>query len=199
VATSTEPGDDAVASYCADHDIPHYRGSETDVLDRYYRAASDAGAETVVRLTADCPFLSPSVLDRIVRRYHQATAAYVTNILEYTYPDGLDVEVFDFAALETAWEEADTPEAREHVTPYIRESDEFEVENVRNPLGMSAYDCVDEDAILRWTVDYPEDMEFVRAVHDRLTEHGRWTYDYLSVLELLESEPELMEINGEYQ
>jgi spore coat polysaccharide biosynthesis protein SpsF (cytidylyltransferase family) len=195
VATSTEPADDAVATFCDERDIKCVRGSEEDVLDRYYHAATESGATTVVRLTADCPFLSPPVIDRVVATYERSDAAYVTNILEYTHPDGLDVEVFDVDALETAWEEATEPEEREHVTVFIRESDQFDSVNVENVVDMSAYDFFDDDTILRWTVDYPEDMEFVRAVYDRLTRNGHWVFDQQSVLELLAREPELRDIN----
>jgi len=197
VATSTEPGDDAVASFCTDEAISHYRGSESDVLDRYYQTAREADAETVVRLTADCPLLSPSVVDRVIRTYERSAAPYVANTIECTYPDGLDVEVFDVAALETAWENADAPAEREHVTPYIRESGEFKTENVRNPVDANRFDCMADGQTLRWTVDYPKDMEFVREVYDRLADDGHWVFDYLSVLELLEREPELLRFNDD--
>jgi spore coat polysaccharide biosynthesis protein SpsF (cytidylyltransferase family) len=197
VATSTEPGDDAVASFCEERDVRCFRGSEEDVLDRFYRAAVDIGADAVVRLTADCPLLSPPVIDRVIRTYQSSDAEYVTNILEYTHPDGLDVEVFEFEALAVAWEEASEPEEHEHVTPYIRESNQFSAENVQNVLNLSVYQFVDEDTILRWTVDYPEDLEFVRAVYDRLTASGHWVFDQQSVLELLERAPELRDINDD--
>lgn len=197
VATSTESGDDAVAEFCEKRSIPCFRGSEADVLDRYYRAASSRGADAVVRITADCPLLSPPVVDRVVRTYESDESAYVSNTLEYTHPDGLDVEVFSYDALETAWREADDPHEREHVTVYIRESGAFSTENVENVLDTSRYSFTDPDAVLRWTVDYPEDMEFVREVYDRLTERGHWTFDQQSVFELLEREPALRDVNDD--
>ncbi|WP_311172595.1 glycosyltransferase family protein [Halobellus ordinarius] len=195
VATSTEPADDEVASFCAERGIPCIRGSEADVLDRYYQTAVEMDADTVVRLTADCPFLSPAVVDRVVREYEASNCEYVSNTFEYTHPDGLDVEVFDIETLETAWEEATEPDEREHVTPYIRKSDAFGSKNVENVLDMSAYEFVEEDTILRWTVDYPDDMEFIRTVYDRLTGDSHWVFDQQSVLELLERAPELRDIN----
>lgn len=195
VATSTEPEDDNVASFCERHGIQYVRGSEEDVIDRFYQAATEVNAGTIVRLTADCPLLSPPVIDRVIRTYENSDAAYVTNILEYTHPDGLDVEVFSFDALKIAWEEVSSPEEREHVTPYLRKSDQFDTKNVRNVLDLSAYEFLDEDTILRWTVDYPEDLEFVRVVYNRLTESGHWVFDQQSVLELLAREPELRDIN----
>jgi len=195
IATSTESGDDAVESFCERRGIPCVRGSETDVLNRYYQTANETDADTVVRLTADCPFLSPAVIDRVIREFELSDCEYVSNTLEYTHPDGLDVEVFDKETLEVAWQEATEPYEREHVTPYIKGSDAIKSKNVENVLDMSAYEFVEEETILRWTVDYREDMEFVREVYDRLTKHGHWLFDQQSVLELLERTPELREIN----
>lgn len=195
IATSTEPGDEAVESFCKERGIPCVRGSEADVLDRYYQTAKKTDADTVVRLTADCPLLSSAVIDRVIREFERLDYEYVSNTLEYTHPDGLDVEVFDSETLEVAWQEATEPREREHVTPYMKESEAFTSKNVENVLDMSAYEFVDEGTILRWTVDYPEDMEFVREVYDRLTQHGHWLFDQQSVLELLERTPELREIN----
>jgi len=195
VATSTEPADDEVAAFCDEHGIECIRGSETDVLDRYYQTAVEMDADTVVRLTADCPLLSPAVIDRVVREYETNDCEYVSNTINYTHPDGLDVEVFDIETLETAWQEATEPDEREHVTLYIKQSDAFESKNVENVLDMSAYDFIEEGMILRWTVDYPEDMEFIREVYDRLTGDNHWVFDQQSVLELLERTPSLRDIN----
>ncbi|MEY7849462.1 NTP transferase domain-containing protein [Natrarchaeobius sp. A-rgal3] len=195
IATSTESADDAIASFCKSTGIECYRGSETDVLDRYYQTASSRGADSIVRLTGDCPLLSPPVIDRVIGAYSRSDAEYVTNTIQYTYPDGLDVEVFGFATLETTWNEATEPAEREHVTPYMRDSDEIPTENVENVLDVSQYDFTDDDTVLRWTVDHPEDMTFVREVYARLTRSGHWVFDQQSVLELLEREPALRTIN----
>lgn len=195
IATSTEPGDDAIEAFCEERRIPYHRGDEADVLDRYYQAATAVDAETVVRLTADCPLLSPPVIDRTVRKYNASDCEYVSNTLEYTHPDGLDVEVFGADTLETAWREATDPAEREHVTPYMKDAEEFDSLNVENVLDLSAYEFLDEDTIPRWTVDYPEDMEFVREIYSRLIGENYWVFDQQSVLELLERAPELREIN----
>ncbi|MFB6198452.1 MAG: cytidylyltransferase domain-containing protein [Halobacteriaceae archaeon] len=195
VATSEKPSDDEVKEFCEDRSIPCYRGSERDVLDRYYQTAKVYDANTVVRITADCPFLSPAVTDRVVRTFHKTNVDYVSNTIEYTHPDGLDVEVFPFSVLETTWKEAQRPDEREHVTVYIRESGKFSAKNVENVVDSSTYSFTEANTILRWTVDYPEDLEFVRTVYDHLTEHGHWIFDQISVLELLERNPDLREIN----
>lgn len=195
VATSTEAGDDAIETFCENRGIPYVRGDEEDVLDRYYQTATEVDADTVVRLTADCPLISPAVVDRVVREYEASDCEYVTNTIEYTHPDGLDVEVFDIDTLETAWNEATEPGHREHVTLYVRESDSFGSKNVENVLDLSKYEFVNEKIILRWTVDYPEDMKFVREVYNRLTRDRHWVFDQQSVLELIERTPELRDIN----
>ncbi|KAA9410369.1 acylneuraminate cytidylyltransferase [Haloarcula hispanica] len=198
IATSTKDGDDKVAAFCDDNNIPYSRGSEEDVLDRYYQAAKKEDADTVVRLTSDCPLLSPAYIDRVIRQYHTDTADYVTNIIEYTQPVGFDTEVFSFSSLERAWNEATEPDEREHVTIYIRESGKFETRNVENPIDLGRYEFSEDFPVPRLTVDYPEDLELVREIYNRLTRRGHWVFDQHSILELLEREPELLRINEDH-
>ncbi len=195
IATSTEPADDKIAGFCAEHGMRYVRGSEADVLDRYHQTAVETDADIVVRLTADCPFLSPAVIDRVVREHEVSDCEYVSNTIQYTHPDGLDVEVFDTKTLERTWQEATEPSDREHVTSYIKKTDIFGSKNVSNVIDISAYEFVNQDEILRWTVDYPEDMEFVRRVYDRLVQENHWIFHQQSVLELLERTPSLRDIN----
>src|SRR5215470_15506655 len=122
VATSTAAADDAVSAFCAERGIVCFRGSETDVLDRYYQAARLVQAKTIVRITADCPLLDPEVIDLTVSRFLEGGWDYISNVNPPTFPDGLDTEVFSFAALERAWREATSVTHREHVTPYLRTS-----------------------------------------------------------------------------
>ena len=102
-----------------------YQGSENDVLDRYYQVALQQKATIVVRITGDCPLIDPKVVDTVVKAFKLNNVDYVCNIEPPTYPDGLDVEVFSFSALKTAWKEAETFGDREHVTQYIRKSGKF--------------------------------------------------------------------------
>lgn len=194
VATSTKSHDDEVEAFCADQEIPCFRGAEQDVLDRYYQAATKYDADTVVRITADCPLISPSFIDRTIRVYNESGVAYASNKIDYAQPDGLDVEVFGYQALRTAWEEATADPEREHVTLYIREQDRFERSDVSNPVDTSEYSVTDADTILRWTVDYPSDLEFIREIYRRLHRNRSWTADQIAVFELLEREPELLEL-----
>lgn len=185
VATSEGQADDGVAHFCAESNIPCFRGSEDDVLDRYYRAARQYEAEVVVRLTADCPLLDPAVIDKVIQIFFAGDYDYVSNTLETTYPDGLDIEVFGRQALERAWREARLKSEREHVTPYIRKHPElFHLENVRYPEDLSA---------LRWTVDEPQDLELVRAVYSHF---GLLPFGMLEVLDFLSKNPELGKLNA---
>ncbi len=188
VATSTESSDRAVADFCAKEGIPCFLGSENDVLDRFYQAARSYEADAIVRITADCPLVDPQVVDKVVSAYLQDGYDYVTNTMRYTYPDGLDVEVFSFSALEMAWHEARFPAERQHVTPYISRSGRFRLHNVESEVDLSSRN-------LRWTVDEPADLEFVRAIYAYLgNNHKPFGLDH--VLQLLEEEPHLMEINA---
>lgn len=187
VATSVSPADDAIEQLCAEYGIACFRGSEDDVLDRYYQAAKACGAEVVVRLTGDCPLIDPEVIDLVVRAFKQGRYDYVSNILRYTFPDGLDTEVFSFPALQQAWLEAKKPSEREHVTPYLRHSGKFKVHNVISDVDLSPQGH-------RWTVDEPADLDFIRQVYRSFA--PRTDFGMQEVLELLQQRPELREINA---
>ena len=189
VATTAKPADDAVEAFCEQHEISCFRGSENDVLDRYYQAAKNSRAEAVVRITADCPVLDSEVVDRVMEVYLAGGYDYVTNGLVFTYPDGLEAEVFSFAALEKTWREARRAADREHASMYMQTSGLFRVKNVENDVDLSARN-------LRWTVDEPQDLEFVRAVYARLYSERRPFFGLKEILELLDREPELEAING---
>jgi glutamate-1-semialdehyde aminotransferase/spore coat polysaccharide biosynthesis protein SpsF (cytidylyltransferase family) len=187
VATSTKTTDDPIEFFCAREGIACLRGSEEDVLDRYYQAARQWKAEVVVRITGDCPLIDPEVTDRVIEAFQQGEYDYVSNILRYTYPNGLDVEVFSYAALTRAWQEAQSPTEREHVTPYLRNSGEFRVSGVENEIDLSPQDY-------RWTVDEPSDLEFVREVYRYLYRENQ-VFLMGEILNLLAEHPELLHIN----
>jgi glutamate-1-semialdehyde 2,1-aminomutase len=184
LATPRDDRDEPLVSYVRGLGYTVYQGSEQDVLDRYYRAASEARADTVVRVTGDCPLIDPDVVDSVCREFIDSGVDYVSNTLPPTFPDGLDTEVFSFDALETAWRDAKRPDQREHVTPFIRESGKFRRLNVANPEDHSPE---------RWTVDDPEDLEVVRKVFDHFD--PRRDFSWLEVLALRNSHPELFMSN----
>lgn len=187
VATSTNQADEAIESFARANGVACYRGSEHDVLDRFYQGARQAGADVIVRVTADCPLLDPTIMDKVIVRYLSGDVDYVTNTLTETYPDGLDAEVMSFWVLEEAWKEARLPSEREHVTPYVHNSTRFRVANVENRDFPQA-------GSMRWTVDEPQDLDFVRAVYTRLGAQGQ-EFGFEDVLRLLEREPQLMDLN----
>lgn len=187
VATTQNQTDDRIGAFCLELGTIVFRGSEHDVLDRYYRAAEAIDANVIVRVTADCPFIDPDVLDRVVDAYLEGAYDYSSNAIQRTYPDGLDVEVLSFEALDHAWREAKLTSEREHVTPFIwKNPDLFRICHVTLDRDLSS---------LRWTVDEPLDLEFVRQVYDRLGNLAG-TFRMKDVLELLNEEPELQHINA---
>jgi spore coat polysaccharide biosynthesis protein SpsF len=187
VATTTNPLDDRVVEVCAALDVASYRGSEEDVLDRFYRCAKAMHAEVVVRLTADDPFKDPEVIDQVVGELLAGGFDYVSNTLEPSFPEGLDVEAFTFAALERAWAEARPPFEREHVTPHLwLNPGKFRLKNVTGVPNLSH---------LRWTLDTQEDLAFTRAVYERLYQRER-LFLMKDILALLEQEPELQALNA---
>jgi spore coat polysaccharide biosynthesis protein SpsF len=162
VATTTNASDDPVVALCERLGIASHRGSEHDVLSRYAGAAAASRADVVVRITADCPLLDATVVDRVVQALRADDADYASNTLVRTYPRGLDVEALTRAALDRAAGAATSTPAREHVTWYIHTE---RPEIFKRSSVVSEIDASD----LRWTVDTPEDLAMVRAVYEGLS------------------------------
>jgi len=185
IATTDRPADDAIVEECASCSVPVFRGDQEDVLDRYFRAARMAAAEVVVRVTSDCPLIDPEITDNTIAAFLEARPDYASNALVRTYPRGLDTEVMSLDALARAWQEARKPYEREHVTPYIYEHPaEFRLLSVTGDVDHSGH---------RWTVDTPEDLEFVRAIYARFEPTA--PFSWRDVLEVIDREPALAELN----
>lgn len=186
VATSTDPSDDPIEVLCGQNGIECYRGDLNNVLDRFYRAAKLYRPKHIVRLTGDCPLIDPQVIDQVIRFCLDGGYDYVSNASEPTFPDGLDVEVFRFSALELAWQEARLSSEREHVTPFLYAHPErFRTAQYKNHVDLS---------YLRWTVDEPADFELVRIVYESLYP-SRLDFSTADILALIESRPELATMN----
>jgi len=186
VATSTDRSDDPIEALCREEGVNCYRGSLSDVLDRYYQAAKLYQADIVVRLTGDCPLAEPAVIDAVIDFFMSQQVDYASNTIEPTFPDGLDVEVFSFLALEIAWREARKESEREHVTPFIHQhANRFRLANFRNDRNLSG---------LRWTVDEPQDFEVVRRVYEGLYPRNP-AFSATDVLKYLHANPELEKAN----
>ncbi len=185
VATSTSSSDDRILGECDRFDVECFRGSELDVLDRYYGAANAYRADTIARITADCPLIDPALVDETFCLFQQQQADYASNSLRRTYPRGLDVEVFTISGLKRAWQNALKPYEREHVTPYFYEHPElFRLASVIGTTDYSQY---------RWTLDTAEDLQLLRAVYERF--EGDDTFSWRDVIALMEREPQLAELN----
>lgn len=158
IATTTNQTDAPIVDLCNSLSVAHFRGSEDDVLARYYGAATAHQADVVVRVTSDCPLIDPQVINQVIDYYlqNQSTYDYVSNSIKRTYPRGMDTEVFSFSVLQQAFSEATPPPDREHVTPFIHRQPE------RYRLGHVTYseDCSHH----RWTVDTPEDFELIQKI-----------------------------------
>ncbi|MCB1119051.1 MAG: glycosyltransferase family protein [Chlamydiia bacterium] len=189
LATTTNPDDDPIALWAQKNEAPLYRGSEEDVLDRYYQAAKQHNAEVVVRITADCPLIDPHLIDQALVHFltFYPRYDYVSNTLERTYPRGLDVEVFSFKALEEAHTHATAPEEREHVTPYIyRHPEKYTLDQFKYPVDLSLY---------RWTVDTPEDLALITKIIEALYPTHP-TFAFIDMIELLDEHPDWSALNS---
>ncbi|OHA24590.1 MAG: hypothetical protein A3H57_01260 [Candidatus Taylorbacteria bacterium RIFCSPLOWO2_02_FULL_43_11] len=188
LATTISERDEPLAQYAKTLGIEIYRGSEDDVLDRYYEAAKLAKADIVMRITGDCPLLDPEVSDLVMKGYLNGDVDYVTNTKPPTFPDGLDTEVFSFEVLARVCKEAELVSEREHVTPYIWKNPKlFTIRNILQDIDLSGE---------RWTIDTKEDFEFVSQV---LRSLGTDKSDMMSIYRLLLRNPELRKINKIYK
>ncbi len=216
VATTTDPSDGAVAAFCQSQRVACTRGSQFDVLDRYYQAATQSNADIVVRVTADCPAIDPALIDDAIETLiGESTGVkcapqfdFVANRLpppfHRSFPIGLDVEVCTFAALERAWQDGHEPVHREHVMPHLYEGVNLsalnpELETGTSPRGfrIGLINHVPDYGSQRWTVDTPKDLEFMRQVYDRFG--GRDDFTWEDLLLLVQREPELAAINSAVQ
>ena len=188
VATTTDVTDDSIDDFCKTNKVHVYRGSEDDVLDRFYNLARLQKADDIVRITGDCPFVDPEIIDEVITVYKDGNYDYVTNSMRYTYPDGLDVEIFSYEALQKAWENSTSLREREHVVSYFKYSGLFKIRNVMNP------DPVKHE--YRWSVDQPADLRFVREVYSQLVSQGNLEFRMNDILKLLSENPHILDINS---
>jgi spore coat polysaccharide biosynthesis protein SpsF len=191
VATTKEEGAEHIINVARKLNVDTYQGSVNDVLDRFYNAAKLENPDYVVRLTSDCPLIDPQVIDDAINVILEKDCDYVLNGIPHTYPDGIDVEVFKFSALEQAYKEAELESEREHVTPYIwknstlKGNTKFKGANLLNEKDYSSY---------RLTVDTAEDFELIKLLLERLGNNKGWK-DYV---DYIDEHKEVLEINSMY-
>jgi perosamine synthetase len=187
VATTDNRLDDIVEKLCRDKGVECFRADEENVLERFYLCARQYQAEIIVRITADDPLKDPEIIAKALELFEAGDYDYVSNTLEPTYPEGLDIEVFSRHALEKAYLEAGLKSEKEHVTPYIyKNPDRFKLLNFKNDTDLSK---------LRWTVDSPEDYLFVQSVYEELYGKPNEIFRMEEVCELLRKKPYLQEMN----
>lgn len=187
LATTVNPGDDALQQWAEENKFRFFRGSEDDVLARYYHAAVETGADVVVRITADDPFKDPGIIDEVVQFFLDNQLDFASNNNPPSYPEGLDVEVFTMAALELAQKNAADPFEREHVTQYF----------YRNPslFKQANYPYTEDISYLRWTLDTEEDYKMAKLVYDQLCRPDQ-IFLFKQILDLLQQQPEIATINS---
>jgi spore coat polysaccharide biosynthesis protein SpsF len=194
IATTTEKDDNEIVKLCVDKKINYYRGSVADLLDRHYKAALDYSPTAIVKIPSDCPLIDPDIIDKVLKYYinNKNNFDFVSNLHPPSYPDGNDVEVMSMKALKDAWQNATRDIEREHTTPYFWENpDKFKIGNVLWESGK------DYSKSHRFTIDYPEDYQFIKQVYDELFDDNR-IFTLQDIMDLLERKPELMYINSQY-
>ncbi len=184
VATTTLDEDNVIENFADTMDVDVFRGSSSDVLDRYYQCAKKFSIDTIIRITADNPLIDPTIVDDLIKKFTSNSYDYLTNAYVRTFPYGTEVEIFSFKALEKAWKNATKPSEREHVTPYFYNNpDNFKIFNVEYSKNISN---------LRWTIDRKNDLSLVKSIISKIKKRPILMND---ILNLFSKEPELFEIN----
>lgn len=184
VATSVNAINDPLEQYVSSLGYKVHRGSEDDVLDRYYQVARQLDAQVILRITGDCPLIDPRLVDEVIEEFRRSGADYASNIDPPTFPDGLDTEIFARAVLDSAWHQATSRHDREHVTPYLREPGRYARANLRQP---------GDDSAERWTVDEPSDFEVIERVFAHFA--PRRDFGWREVMALRKAQPEIFAAN----
>jgi glutamate-1-semialdehyde 2,1-aminomutase len=185
LATTDQSDDDVLAGLAEKLGVTVVRGSERDVLARYALAADFTTANTLVRVTGDCPLVDPDLLSEVIAEFHRQEVDYLSNCVPPSFPDGLDLEVFTRDALLRAQAECESAAQREHVTPWMRDSGALRLGSVQYGSDLSG---------LRWTVDEPQDLEVIRAVVDHF--EGSSEFSWQEILDLYKQQPELFAANA---
>jgi spore coat polysaccharide biosynthesis protein SpsF (cytidylyltransferase family) len=186
IATTINKEDKKIVSEIIDMDIRVFCGSENDVLDRFYQVAKLLKPNNIVRITSDCPVIDSEIVDKVIELHKENNSDYTSNTLEETFPDGLDIEVFTYNALENAWKNAKLLSEREHVTPFIRNSNNFKKSNLKNYIDLSKK---------RWTLDNKEDYEFLKIIFDNLY-YKNHNFNMNDILDFINKNPEIENINS---
>ena len=184
IATTNGNEDNIIYEYVTKKNVPCFRGSSLDVLDRYYQCAKKYDAKNIIRITCDNPLIDPNIVDHTVSIFNEHSFDYVSNCIIRTYPYGTETEVFTFESLKIAWQNAKLPSEREHVTPYFKNNTKiFQIHNVLNDINLSN---------LRWTLDSESDLKLIKTIISKIDKDIILIED---ILDLFSREPEIVKIN----
>lgn len=193
IATTELPEDRIIEKICKQNSWNCFKGDEFDLLSRHYKAARKWGADAVVKIPSDCPLIDPEIIDKVIAYFEKNNFDYVSNLHPATYPDGNDVEIMSMEALEYSWVMAKRGFEREHTTPFIWENeDQFSIGNVEWEGGLNY------SMSHRFTIDYPEDYLLIKTIYEKLYPENP-CFSLNDILNLLEAEPDLMQLNSKYQ
>lgn len=188
VATTTNTRDNRIENWCRTNHLKCFRGSEDDVLNRYYETSVFFPSDVVVRVTADDPFKEPSVIDLVIKKLTEEKLDLVTNNYPPTFPEGLDCEAFTFETLETMENDSIDPFEREHVTQYAyRNPAIFKIGNIESEKNLSMY---------RWTIDSKEDYDMVKAIYSYRKGESEGLMFMDEILDILVDHPDIAMINS---
>lgn len=189
IATTSNLKDDAIENWCCKENVKCFRGSENNVLNRFYNASSIYPSDVIVRITADDPFKEPSVIDKVIRKLIDEKLDLATNNFPPSFPEGLDCEAFTFNVLEIMEKSAHDSFEREHVTQYVYHNPEkFRIGNVVSEYNLSSY---------RWTIDNKEDYEMVKRIYEKRKEGNNGILLMKEIFDILEENPEIIQINSQ--
>ena len=189
VATTINKTDDKIEQLCDEMGIIISRGSEDNVLERYYNAAKDNNAGVVIRITSDCPFVDWEIIDKVISKHMEEKNDYTSNVLELTYPDGIDVEVFNFNVLEEAYLNATEIIEKEHVTPYIYKTK-------KDKFKISCLQYKENYSHIRITLDTEQDYNLILTIQDYFKDKEFLLED---ILKLLNEKKWLLNINKDIE
>ncbi|MCX9081605.1 MAG: glycosyltransferase family protein [Candidatus Methanoperedens sp.] len=190
VATTEKHTDDIICEFCRESGIDYFRGSENDVLDRYYQCAKEYGIDIIVRLTADDPLNDSFVIDKLIETFLELSPNidYVGSDLNFKYPVGVGAQIFSFEALERVWNETHDDFEREHVMLYLlRNPEKFRISGIKTEFDYSNH---------RWTLDYIEDFRFIEAIYQHF-QNGYFTMEEL--IDYLNNNPQIVQINSGHE
>lgn len=192
IATSLNKNDDLIVKECSNIGVNYFRGSEQDVLSRYYHTAKQSNADLIVRITADCPLIDFTIIDNMIIEFIEKDTLnnidYMSNfdVVKNTFPRGMDVEIIKACALEKTYRDAKESYEREHVTPYIYNNpDKFNLIGYSNNEDLSKY---------RFTLDTKEDLQLIKVIYDNLYEDNN-IFSMNDIIDFINKNPQVVRIN----